>query len=931
MKQAHRIVSLLLALLLMTAALPTVFGEEEIELIAPPAEEASLPIGSGEDEIEVVAPPAEEILFEEALEVVPAPEAEDEEDFDDVISRAAVIRVQPQDVYVAAGKTASVTITAAGSSLTYQWQVKTPSGSAWTTPADDLAASQTWSFTATADMDGSLYRCVITDAADDVMKSKSCTLHVVTPPIIRAQPANVTVAAGETARISVTAIGTELTYQWQSVVSGGSWTNVAGATDAVLTVTPTAEDDGRQYRCVVTDVLGNVQKTNRMTLTVAAPLAAPEIITLKQNPWTSSKGYNATVGWTEIPGASGYRLYCDGEALDVGAATSYTLTKLSTGPRTFRVEAYNEAVASPASAEQTLSILAAPAIRTQPMDITARAGTYVTISVTAIGTDLTYQWQYMTPAGQTWINCAGEAGQGASLGFTARESWNGRMYRCVVTDRVGSVQKTNRMTLTVTEPLAPPVVVTDPSDQSVIEKENVTLSVVADGAELSYQWQYRTGASGSWVNAASDAAKAADWTFAAKTSFSGRQYRCKVSNEGGTAVSGAMTLTVAAIVPVTGVALDKTSAPMAVDDTLMLTAVVSPSDATYKAIAWSSSDPAVAEVSSEGVVTAKAAGTATITATSAADNSKTAACELTIVQQETSDPSLFRYTVSKGQATITGFADPSKAPDSVILPRRDPQGNLVVAVGSSAFKGNKGLKSVVIPGTVKTIGANAFNGCSGLESVTLPEGLQTIGNYAFYKNSALKSVTIPGSVTSIGSSAFNGCASLKSLKIAGSATALSIGNSAFYGVPLSGALTLPDRVSAIGNYAFYSTEITSLLIEAGSKLKSIGSSAFENSEALAAIVIPGNVKTIGDSAFANCTALFRLRLAEGVQTIVSYAFFRCESLTYITLPATIARIENDAFNSCTDLVTVTIPAPKGSVTIESDAFRNCPDVQIIMN
>ena len=79
--------------------------------------------------------------------------------------------------------------------------------------------------------------------------------------------------------------------------------------------------------------------------------------------------------------------------------------------------------------------------------------------------------------------------------------------------------------------------------------------------------------------------------------------------------------------PVSGVALDKTSAELQVGKTLTLTATVTPDIATDKAVAWTSSNDAVATVDANGVVTAKAEGTATITATA---GGKTATCTVTV-------------------------------------------------------------------------------------------------------------------------------------------------------------------------------------------------------------------------------------------------------------------------------------------------------------
>ena len=81
-------------------------------------------------------------------------------------------------------------------------------------------------------------------------------------------------------------------------------------------------------------------------------------------------------------------------------------------------------------------------------------------------------------------------------------------------------------------------------------------------------------------------------------------------------------------VSVTGVTLDKASATVAVDGTVELTPTVTPSNATNKAVTWSSSNSSVATVT-EGVVTGKAAGTATITVTTK-DGSKTATCTVTV-------------------------------------------------------------------------------------------------------------------------------------------------------------------------------------------------------------------------------------------------------------------------------------------------------------
>ena len=86
------------------------------------------------------------------------------------------------------------------------------------------------------------------------------------------------------------------------------------------------------------------------------------------------------------------------------------------------------------------------------------------------------------------------------------------------------------------------------------------------------------------------------------------------------------TVTVVAT-PVTSVTLNKTTASLKAGETVTLTATVKPDDATDRTVTWSTSDASVATVS-DGVVTAKKVGSATITAKA---GDKTATCTVTVV------------------------------------------------------------------------------------------------------------------------------------------------------------------------------------------------------------------------------------------------------------------------------------------------------------
>lgn len=88
----------------------------------------------------------------------------------------------------------------------------------------------------------------------------------------------------------------------------------------------------------------------------------------------------------------------------------------------------------------------------------------------------------------------------------------------------------------------------------------------------------------------------------------------------------------ATVIAVTGVALNKNSTTIVVNETETLEATVLPVNATNKTVTWSSSDPTVATVNSDGVVTALAAGTTNITVTTQ-DGNYTAVCGVTVTSE----------------------------------------------------------------------------------------------------------------------------------------------------------------------------------------------------------------------------------------------------------------------------------------------------------
>ena len=132
-----------------------------------------------------------------------------------------------------------------------------------------------------------------------------------------------------------------------------------------------------------------------------------------------------------------------------------------------------------------------------------------------------------------------------------------------------------------------------------------------------------------------------------------------VTTEDGSKTATCAVTVKAATVSVTGVTLSQTQASLysnRTPNTLTLTATVAPDDATNKAVTWTSSDSTVATVDQNGVVTAVAPGTATITVTTA-HGSFTATCTVTVSRYSSGGGSSSRPTPSLSDQAIDKIED----------------------------------------------------------------------------------------------------------------------------------------------------------------------------------------------------------------------------------------------------------------------------------
>lgn len=140
------------------------------------------------------------------------------------------------------------------------------------------------------------------------------------------------------------------------------------------------------------------------------------------------------------------------------------------------------------------------------------------------------------------------------------------------------------------------------------------------------------------------------------------------SDDGGKTATCAVTVN-SKVISVESVSLDKTTAEITEGETLTLTATVKPDNATNKKVTWSSSNEEIATVE-DGVVTAKKAGEATITAKTE-DGEKTASCSVTVKEKvypvESVSLDKTEATLEVGETiTLIATVSPDNATDKTV-------------------------------------------------------------------------------------------------------------------------------------------------------------------------------------------------------------------------------------------------------------------------
>ena len=185
-----------------------------------------------------------------------------------------------------------------------------------------------------------------------------------------------------------------------------------------------------------------------------------------------------------------------------------------------------------------------------------------------------------------------------------------------------------------------------------------------------------------------------------------------------------------------------------------------------------------------------------------------------------------------------------------------------------AFRGNKTIKTVILPTFLTNVGEQIFENCSELSYVGLPEGMTSVGTYAFYNCENLTSIQFPESLKIIGDGAFSRCINLV--------------------IPV-----FPSTFEEIGFGAFSLTKVGTIKFD---KPVKIGESAF-NGSTVEKLELLAPTDSIPASAFENCTKLETVSIGEGLKYI-GYKAFYDTGIKTANLPQSIVEISDKAFYGC---------------------------------
>ena len=165
-------------------------------------------------------------------------------------------------------------------------------------------------------------------------------------------------------------------------------------------------------------------------------------------------------------------------------------------------------------------------ITVQPSSIEAAVGDNAELHIEVNKEDASYLWQW-SEDGVTWVDCTSSGYNTDTLSFVMEETFNGRVFHCMITSD-GVTVISDEATITLADQKEIEITIQPESVEAAVG-ENVTLHVVVNKEDASYQWQWsKDGVT--WRNCTSSGSNTDTFGFIMKEALIGRTYRCVISS-----------------------------------------------------------------------------------------------------------------------------------------------------------------------------------------------------------------------------------------------------------------------------------------------------------------------------------------------------------------------------------------------------------------
>jgi len=359
-------------------------------------------------------------------------------------SALATISKEPADASVIRGSNAVFRITASGDYIQYRWETSVD-GENWINSSADGYNTNKISFRATDVLDGRLYRCVVTTPAGEVISESA---KLTTLSVISVQPKDAAAAIGKDVTFKVRLRSSAAVCQWQISNDGGeTWkkSSLEGADTSSITVNIIgAKYNGYLFRCKVTNGTWTEYSDAAMISVMPEIINQPEDATEYYGNivkfYAKATGVDLKYQW-QVKSASGKWINSKAAGNDT-AIIRFTST-VTTNNREFRciITSGNYKLIS-----RTVKFHSVSPIISQPIAVTVKAGATAKFKVKAEGNDISYKWQMWT--GTKWVFSTAEGADTDTLSIPAKASFDGKLYRCVVTNgKVKTISNTVKLTI----------------------------------------------------------------------------------------------------------------------------------------------------------------------------------------------------------------------------------------------------------------------------------------------------------------------------------------------------------------------------------------------------------------------------------------------------------------------------------------------------